>query len=296
MLFGVVVAVFLLMNVLPGDPTDVILGREGGGSTQDAREELRRRLGFDRPLHVRFLVNLKQILRGDLGRSILTNQPVAELIGTQLPYTIALAIPSIAVAVLLGVPAGVLAAVKANTPTDLLVTGLTFLILSTPSFVLALLLIMLFSYRLMWFPVVPTGNLAVETVLPTIALGLPAAAAIARVAKSAMLDVLGESYVNTAKSKGLAQVTVIVKHALRNALISITTLVGFYLGYLVTGTVIVETVFARRGIGRVVLKAILERDFATLQAVILLGAVAFILINLFVDLAYAWLDPRISYE
>ena len=296
MLFGVVTAVFLLINVLPGDPTDVILGREGGGSTREAREELRRRFGFDRPLHVRYLANVGQLLRGDLGRSILTNQPVAELLATQLPYTVTLAVPSIMMAIAIGVPVGVVAAVKANSPTDVILTGLTFLILSIPSFVLGLVLIMVFSYQLGWFSVVTTGDLVVEAILPSVALGLPAAAAIARVGRSAMLDVLGEGYVNTAKAKGLSNVSVVGKHALRNALISITTLVGFYLGYLVTGTVIVETVFARRGIGRVVIRAILDRDVTTLQAVILLGAIAFILINLLVDVAYAWLDPRISYE
>jgi peptide/nickel transport system permease protein len=295
-LVGVVCAAFLLMNVLPGDPTDVILGKEGGGSTQETRDALRRRLGFDRPLHVRFLENLERFLHGDLGRSLLTNQPVTELIGTQLPHTLALALPSLAIAILVGVPAGVIAAARANSLLDMVLTGIGFLALSTPSFVFGLVLIMVFSYQLRWFSVIPTGNMVVETILPSLALGLPAAAAIARVARSAMLDVLGEGYITTAKAKGLANARVVTKHALRNALISIATLVGVYLGYLLTGTVIIETVFARRGIGRVVIKAILERDLPTLQAVILFGAVAFIVINLCVDIAYAWLDPRISYE
>jgi peptide/nickel transport system permease protein len=295
-LIGVVCAVFLLMNVLPGDPTDVILGKEGGGATQETRDALRRRLGLDRPLHVRFVSNLQQFLRGDLGRSLLTNQPVTELIGTQLPHTLALALPSLGIAILMGVPAGVIAATRVNSLVDTALTGIGFLVLSTPSFVLGLLLIMVFSYWLGWFSIIPTGNMVRETILPSLALGIPAAAAIARVARSAMLDVLGEGYITTAKAKGLPAPRIVTKHALRNALISITTLAGVYFGYLLTGTVIIETVFARRGIGRVVIKAILERDFPTLQAVVLFGAVAFILINLCVDIAYAWLDPRISYE
>lgn len=293
-LLGVVTAVFILMNVLPGDPTDVLLQSMGGGDVY-IKGQLRKRLGLDRPLYVRYVDNLAELTRGDLGHSIVTNEKVANLVRTQFPGTLQLAIASIILATVAGILTGVLASVAANSWFDATLMSSASLLISAPSFLIGLVLIMIFSYWLKWVPVISTGLSAAALVLPTLALGLPAAAAIARVARSAMLDVLGAGYIATAKAKGLHRRAIYGKHALRNALVSTMNLVGVYFGYLVTGTVVVETVFARRGLGRMVIDGILQRDFPTVQAVILLGAVAFMLINLAVDVVCAWLDPRISY-
>lgn len=295
LLFATILSVFFIMEVLPGDPVDVILGREGGATDLAAREDLRRRLGLDRPMAVRLADMIRRTAQGDLGRSLWSNQPVSELVASQAGHTMALAGAGILLAVAIGVPIGIVAAVKANSLVDLGLMGGILVLFSMPSFLLGVLLILVFSYWLGWVPVVRTGRL-VDLLLPSLALGLPAAGAIARVTRSAMVEVLQEAYIVTARAKGLAERAVPLKHALRNALIPVITLVGFYLGYLITGTVIVETVFARPGVGRVVIEAILRRDFPVVQAVVLLGAVAFIFINLALDVAYAWLDPRISYR
>ncbi len=294
-MFGVATIIFFLMNVLPGDPTDVLLANMGGGSTLATKGFLRQRLGLDRPLYSRFADNLGSLAHGDLGSSIITGQRVAELLGSQISDTVELATVAIVAATLAGLLVGVAAAVKANSRLDAAVMGLTYVAISVPSFLLGLLLLMLFSYDLGWTPIISSGGSAAALVLPAAALAVPAAASIARVTRSAMLDVIVEPYISTAKAKGLTSRTVFGKHALRNALISTTTLVGLYFGYLITGTVVVETVFARRGIGRVLIGAILQRDFPVVQAVVLLGALAFIVVNLLVDVLNTWLDPRISY-
>lgn len=299
---GVLLAVFLLIRLVPGDVVTQLIGLEATISPKRV-EELRRLFGLDRPLPVQFAEYLSSIARGDLGKSLRTGLPVGPELARRFPITIQLAVMGVFIALLIGLPAGVLAAIKRGRAGDYAVTGFVLVGLSVPSFWLAVLLILLFALRLGWLP--PTGyvspgeDLAASLrhmLLPAVSLGLVLAAAITRIVRSSLLEVLGRHYVRTARAKGLPERRVLLRHALRNALIPVLTVIGLQFGTLLGGTVIIEQIFALPGIGRYALEGINLRDYPVIQGAVLSIALAFVLVNLLVDLAYGVIDPRIRYE
>ncbi len=292
-LLGISVAVFLMMHLVPGDPAKMMLGELA--VQKEAVENLRRQLGLDQSIPVQYWRFLKGALHGDLGRSILENQPVARMIWQSLPSTIELTLAGLGIAVLLGGVLGVTAAVKQNTWVDNASMVLALWGVSMPSFWLGLLLIFLFSLNLHWLPA--TGQGGIERLLmPAFTLGYVASAVIARLVRSSMLEVLRQDYVRTARAKGLADRLVIYRHALKNALIPVVTVLGLQFGALLGGAVVIETVFSRPGIGRLAVTSILSKDFQVTQGTVLMSAVFYTLVNIMVDISYAVLDPRIRYD
>lgn len=291
-LLGVSIAVFAMLRLLPGDPAQIMLAESGASAERVAA--LRQQLGLDDPLPVQYGRFLMGALRGDLGRSILSNRPVTQEIAGQLPSTIELTLAAMAVAIGIGVPLGLLAATHHNGPLDLGAMALALGGVSMPSFWLGVLLILLFSLRLGWLPATGQGGIE-RLILPAFTLGFGAAAIIARLVRSSVLEVLRHEYVTTARAKGLSPRVVLLRHALKNALIPVVTIVGLQFGALLAGTVVIETVFSRPGVGRMVVNAILIKDFPVAQGAILIIATTYVLANLIVDLLYAWLDPRVRY-
>lgn len=300
-LLGVLTLSFLMIRLAPGDPAELLLG-DYAGINGELLEQLRRRLGLDRPLHEQYLRYLTSVLSGDLGMSFRTNRPVFSEITSQLPFTLMLTGAGMFFALILGVPTGIISALRRNTWLDYLTTTFAMLWVSSPSFWFAVLLIYFFSYQLGWFPVFGAGDLgdwrslALHLVLPAVAVGARSAALITRISRSAMLDVLSLDYVRTARAKGLAERRIVIKHALRNAAIPIITIVGLDVAYLLSGTVIIETVFSRPGLGKMVIDAVYARDYSAVQGGIIVFAVFVLLVNLLVDLSYSFVDPRIRYE
>lgn len=291
--FGVVVIVFVLLRILPGDPVD-IMATNMAMSAEDM-ERLREQLGLNDPLPVQFATYVGDLLRGDFGRSFFSNRPVAEQLLQQMPATIALTCAAVLVAIVIGFPLGVLAAVRRNTWVDRAAMLTALLGVSMPSFWTSILLIWLFGVTLRWLPIAGSDSLR-HLVLPALALGLGTAAIIARLVRSSMLEVLGQDYITTARAKGLADRMVVFRHALRNALIPVITIIGLQVSTLLGGAVVVETIFSRRGVGTLIVRAVLERDFPVVQASIFLIAFTYILVNLFTDILYAYVDPRIRYQ
>ncbi|GAB4432545.1 MAG: ABC transporter permease [Chloroflexi bacterium OHK40] len=289
----VTVLVFLMLHLIPGDPAEIFLGENF--STPELLAQVRADMGLDRPLHVQYLSYLGGVLQGDFGRSLNNNRPVLDEIAARLPTTIELTVAAMAVGVLLGFSLGIISALGHNTWVDTLAMALALLGVSMPIFWMSLLLIFFFSVRLNWFPALSTGGLQ-GLVLPALALGLLSSSTLARMVRSSMLDVLNQDYVRTARSKGLRERTVVLRHALKNALIPTITVLGLQFGQLLGGAVITETIFARQGIGRLYVESILRKDFTMVQGLTLLIAIAYVLINLAVDVAYAAVDPRIQYE
>ncbi len=292
-LLGISVLVFLMMHIVPGDPARMMLGELA--VQQDAIANLRHQLGLDQPIPVQYWRFLTGALHGDLGRSILENQPVARMIWQSLPSTAELTLAGLGIAVLLGGALGILAAVRQNTWVDTASMVLALWGVSMPTFWMGLLLIFLFSLKLGWLPATGQGGL-IRLIMPAFTLGYVAAAVIARLVRSSMLEVLRQDYVRTAQAKGLAPRLVIYRHALRNALIPVITVLGLQFGALLGGSVIIETVFSRPGIGRLAVTSILSKDFQVTQGTVLMSAVFYTLVNIMVDLAYALADPRIRYD
>lgn len=290
---GVSVAVFLMLHLVPGDPISVMFADSALPPEQIAM--MRKQLGLDDPLPVQYARFVGRALQGDLGRSIRSNRPVLQEILNQLPSTIQLTIAAMGVAVLVGMTLGCLAALGRNTWLDLLSMAIALLGVSMPSFWLGLMLIFLFSVALGWLPATGEGGLE-RLIMPALALGMFAAAVIARLTRSSMLEVLGQEYVRTARAKGLRERVVVIRHALSNALIPVVTMVGLQAGILLSGAVVIETVFSRQGLGRLIVNGILAKDFPMVQGAVLFTALMYVLVNLLVDLAYAWIDPRIHYE
>jgi peptide/nickel transport system permease protein len=295
----VAVIVFLLLHLAPGDPATLIAG---DFATAEDIARIGKQLGLDRPLPIQFVGWVGQILRGELGTSIFSQLPVSRLIRQRLEPTLVLSVTTLVIAVVLAVPAGVLAAWRARTWVDRVVMGLSVCGLSVPVFVLGYLLIYFFAIRLGWLPVQGYVSLAQglwpclrSIVLPSLALGSIYMALIARITRASLLEVLEEDYVRTAHAKGLSTLTVVVTHALRNASIPIVTIIGVGLTLLIGGVVITESVFAIPGIGRLTVDAILRRDYPIIQAVILLSSGVYVMVNLVIDLVYTVLDPRIRY-
>jgi peptide/nickel transport system permease protein len=292
-LLGVSIAVFAMLRLLPGDPAQIMLAESGASADKVAA--LRKELGLDDPLPVQYWRFLSGALQGDLGRSIQSNRPVTQEIAGQLPSTIELTVAAMIVALGIGIPLGLLAATHHNGPLDFGSMAVALGGVSMPSFWLGVLLILLFSLKLGLLPATGQGGLE-RLILPAFTLGFGAAAIIARLVRSSVLEVLRHEYVTTARAKGLSPRVVLLRHALKNALIPVVTLVGLQFGALLAGTVVIETVFSRPGIGRMVVNAILVKDFPVVQGAILIIATTYVLANLLVDLLYAWLDPRVHYE
>lgn len=289
---GVTVAVFSMLHVVPGDPIQMMLGEFQ--TSPEQVERLQAQLHLDEPLPQQYGRFVLGAFQGDLGYSIRSKRSVTSEIADNLPSTLILTLSGLSVAVVVGVTLGVMAAVKHNTWADLAAMVVATLGISMPSFWLGLLLIFAFSLRLRWFPVTGDGGVA-HLVLPAVALGLGASAIIARLTRSTMLEVLRQDYIVTARAKGLRGSIVVLRHAMRNAMIPTVTILGLQFGQLLAGAVVIETVFGRPGIGRLIVSAILEKDFPVVQGIILFVAVAYVAINLLVDLIYATLDPRIRY-
>ncbi len=294
-LFGVSVLTFLMLHLVPGDPVAAMFIGQGGGAKAEQMETVREQLGLNDPLPVQYVTYMKNVFQGDLGRSIRTNEPVAAMITRNFPPTMQLTLASMGLAIVLGVTLGVIAAINRGKVVDNLVMLVALAGVSMPSFWLGLLLISLFSIWLGWFPIIG-GSGWRGLALPAFALGFAAAAIIARMVRSSLLEVLGENYIVTARAKGIGERLVIVRHALRNAAIPVLTIVGLQFGGLLAGAVVVEQVFSRQGIGRMLVSALQSRDFPVAQGGVLFVAVVYVLVNLGVDLLYGVVDPRISVD
>ncbi len=296
-LIGISVLVFAINYLIPGDPALIMAGSE---ASPEIVATLRQQWGLDQPVYVRYLAWLGNMLTGNLGDSYFSRQTVTQLVGNALPVTLELAILSLLVAVLIAVPTGIVSAVKAGSWFDLAAAALGFIGLSIPSFWLGIVLIYVFA---VYLQVLPAGGFTPisggiganlqSMILPSIALGTFASTQLMRYLRASLLDVLHADYIRTARAKGLREQTVLLAHAVRNALIPFTTVLGVQMGYLLGGTVIAESVFALPGIGRLVLTAVLNRDYQVATGIIFLIAASFVLINLAVDLLYPALDPRV---
>lgn len=298
-LLGAFALIFLIPRLSPGDPV-VLLMQEN--FTQTSYDAIRHQLGLDRPAPEQFVRSMLDFVRGDLGQSFYNRRPVAANIAAQLPHTLSLALAALLVAVCIGIPAGVFAATQRNRPGDYLTMVLALLALSAPSFWLGIVFIVTFSLGLGWLPSSGLGapgdllSTLSHLVLPALVLGLTSAGVLARLTRSSMLQVLSEDYVRTARAFGFGPRSVVYRHALRNALLPVVTLIGLQATRLLTGTVVIELVFARAGLGRTLVQAILTRDYPQIQGVLTLLVTVAILMNLLVDVLYGWIDPRIRYE
>jgi peptide/nickel transport system permease protein len=291
-LIGISLLLFFMLRMLPGDPAQVLAGQM---ATPEEIETIRTQLGLDRPIYVQYASFLSRLVRFDLGRSARTQNPVTEEIWARLPNTMLLAVVAITLACLFGIPAGIISAVRPYTWTDYLVTSSALFGISMPVFWLGLMLVIVFSIILKWLPAGGTGSWQ-HVVLPSITLAAFVVAFIARMTRSTMMEVLSQDYTTTARSKGLKEQVVVIKHAFRNALIPIITVVGLQFGLLLGGAVLTEMVFAWPGLGRLIVDSILARDYPVIQGAILVFALLYILVNLVVDVMYAFVDPRIRYD
>ena len=290
-LLAVTIIVFSILHLVPGDPVYIALGEM---ASQEAYDRMHTELGLDRPLVSQYFSFLGQLLRFDLGRSIIYREDVIKLLAAKLPNTLQLTVSALLLSYLLAVPLGILAAVKRNTIIDYLSMGLAIAGVSIPSFWLGFLLISVFSVHLHWFPIAGYGGIK-YLVLPAVTLGFGAAAQVARMTRSSLLEVINQDYIQTAKAKGLRYGIVIIKHALKNALIPIVTLLGLRIGWLIGGAVVIEIVFLRPGVGRMLVNAIYMRDFPVVQGVTLILAITVILGNLLADILYAVINPKVHY-
>ena len=295
-LFSVLTLVFVIVRIVPGDPAQVILGDQ---ASREAIEALHEKLGLNKPILVQYGEFLSGALRGDWGVSMVSGRPVMSEVLNVLPWTIELTLVSLALGVVIGVPLGVLAAVRRNRFFDYVARIASLVGLSFPAFVSAIILLFLFAIEVHWFPVISARSGSVEAwtqsiTLPAINLGLISAAYITRVTRSSMLEVLSEDYVRTARAKGVPAGLVVWRHALRNALIPIITVVGLYLSILIGNSVLTEIVFSRPGLGKLIVGALSQRDYTMLQGMMVLYTLAVVLVNLLVDLAYGVVDPRVK--
>jgi peptide/nickel transport system permease protein len=291
-LIGISLLLFFMLRMLPGDPAQVLAGQM---ATPQEIENIRRQLGLDRPIYEQYVTYLSRLARFDLGRSARTQNPVTEEIWARLPNTLLLAVVAITLACLLGIPAGIISAVRPYSWIDYLVTTSALFGMSMPVFWLGLMLVVVFSVILKWLPAGGTGSWQ-HVILPSVTLAAFVVAFISRMTRSAMLETLAQDYTTTARSKGLKERVVVIKHALKNAMIPIITVVGLQFGLLLGGAVLTETVFAWPGLGRLIVDSILARDYPVIQGAILIFGLLYIMVNLVVDLIYALVDPRIRYD
>jgi peptide/nickel transport system permease protein len=300
LVWGCATLVFFMVRLIPGDPVVQMLGPE---YTPEAAEAIRVKLGLDEPFHIQYLRWFGNVLTGDLGGSIATGETVVDIITTGLPKTLSLATLSFLIATAIAVPAGIVAALRRNTVFDYVASVVAFVGVSMPSFWFGILLILVFAVQLRWLPAIgyadPTEDGVVawleRLILPSLAIGAAYSAILMRFVRAGLLEVLSSDYVRTARAKGVREHAVVLRHAMRNALIPVVTVIGIQLALLLSGTVVVETVFSIRGIGRILVAAIFDRDYPIVQGVILLIAVIFVMANLLVDIVYTFLDPRIRY-
>ena len=298
-ILGLIAVIFILVRLMPGDPAVTMLGDY---ATEERVAALRAEMGLDKPWPVQFGVYIGQLLRGNLGESMRMQKEVSWLIGSFFPPTLILALSAMTIAVLVGVSSGIVAAFFHNTKFDYGTTMLAITAYSAPAFWLGLMALFVFGIKLRWFPITGSGSggTAVDVlrhlVLPAGALGLRQAALVSRMTRTSVLQTLQEDYVRTATAKGLRNSRVLVKHALRNALIPIVTVMGLTLGVLLGGTVVTEVVFSRPGLGKLLVTSVTTRDFQTLQGLVVVWGGIVILINLVIDLVYCWIDPRIRYR
>jgi ABC-type dipeptide/oligopeptide/nickel transport system permease component len=291
-LFGVLVVVFLLLYVAPGDPVQEMVGERADAATI---ARLRRELHLDEPLHKQFVLYASGVVRGDLGRSFITRRPIARDVAERFPKTLLLAGAAMVLAAASGIALGVLSARRPGGWIDRLALGGAYLGISFPVYWVGLLLVLLFAVTLRWLP--PSGYGGIRfLILPALALGMRSIAFLARVTRSAMLEVLGGDFVRTARAKGLAERTVVLRHGLRNALIPVITVLGLDFGYYLTGSILTETIFSWPGLGRYVVNAISRRDLPAIQGSVLFLSAVFVMVNLLTDVAYAKADPRVRYD
>ncbi|HEX7103081.1 MAG TPA: ABC transporter permease [Nitrolancea sp.] len=287
------VVVFLMLFLIPGDPAAIYIG--DNTSTPERLAEIRHQMGLDKPIYVQYVDFVWNALHGDLGRSLQTNRPVTTEIRSRLPNTIELAIAAMVLGTVFGLALGLISGLKQNSIFDTLSMIVALFGISIPVFWLALLLIMLFAVRLHWFPATSQPGLR-GLVLPAVSLALLSAATLARIVRASVLEVLHQEYLNTARAKGISYAGVVFRHALPNAIIPVITVMGLQFGSLLSGAVITETVFARPGLGKLVVDSIQNKDLPVVQGVILVLAIIYIVMNLLVDLSYAVVDPRIRYD
>ncbi|HEY8541820.1 MAG TPA: ABC transporter permease [Pseudothermotoga sp.] len=299
-LFFVILTVFLIMKMIPGDPAMVLLGPQAR-SEDIAR--FRQQLGLDKPVLIQFAIYLKRVLTGDLGNSLIYRQNVLSLILERLPTTITLSLCALLIAIVIGIPSGILAAMKHNSFVDLFVTVLALIGISIPIFWFGMVLIIVFSLQLGWLPAVGLGNptkglwdVISHFILPSFALGILSTGTIARFTRSSMLEVLNQDYIRTAYAKGLKRNLILYRHALKNALIPVITVIGLQLGNLLAGAVLTETVFALPGLGKLMVDGIFRRDYMLVQGEVLFIAIMYIFVNLIVDITYALINPKIRHS
>jgi peptide/nickel transport system permease protein len=300
LIWGCATLVFFVIRFIPGDPVVQMLGPE---YTPEAAEAMRAKLGLDEPLAVQYGKWMGDLLRGDLGSSIATNETVTAAIASGLPKTLSLALFAFVFGLAIAIPTGIVAALRRNTWIDYLASVIAFIGVSMPGFWLGILLILIFSVRLGWLPAIGYSEIGRDgfqawferLILPGIAIGAAYGAIVMRFVRAGLLETMSSDYIRTARAKGAAERRVVFAHALRNALIPVVTVIGIQLALLLSGTVAVETVFSIRGIGRILVGAIFDRDYPMVQGIVLLIAVIFVLANLVVDILYTALDPRIRY-
>ena len=290
-LIGVSILVFLLMHITPGDPAILMLGER---APEEQLENLRESMGLNEPLPIQYINWIGRVLRGDMGRSLRSRRQVTREIWQRLPNTLSLGFAAAFLAIVVGIPIGVISAVRPNSWMDNIFTGITFAAVGMPVFWTGIMLILIFSVYLRWLPSSGLQWDIRNFILPTIALASVTTATITRITRSSMLDVLKEDYVRTARSKGISERMVVYKHALRNALIPVVTIMGLQFGRLLAGAVLTETVFAWPGMGRLIVDSIRTNDFPLVQGSILVFALSYALANTFVDFTYAYLDPRLQ--
>ena len=292
-LLGVSLVVFSMLHVVPGDPVLIML--QGSQATAEQVTTLRHQLGLDQPFLVQYGQYFWNLLHGDLGTSYRTRMPVLDLILSQFGSTLRLTFAALALAVGLGLSLGIVAAYNRDTGVDSVSMGIALFGVSVPNYLLALILILVFSVRLRWFPATGQGGWK-RLVLPTIAMGWGYAAIIARLVRQNLVEVWHQDYILSARAKGLNERAILLRHALKNSLIPTVTIIGLQFGHMMASAVVIETVFARQGIGRLVVQAISAKDFPLIQGLVLFTALAYVLANILVDISYSYLDPRIRYE
>lgn len=292
-LIGVSILTFLMMHMLPGDPIDFMFAQsQGEPPSEEQVQELRRQLGLDEPLYTQYFIYMRDAAQGDLGSSIFLRRDVTEIIADNVRYTFELTVASLVFAMALGLLLGIIAAARRGTWVDSLTMVISLFGLSMPYFWLAILLVLLFSIQVDLFPATGQGG-PKYLVLPSIALGITSAGTIARLVRSSMLEVLGQEYIVTARAKGLRESRVLMRHALRNAIIPALTIAGLQFGQLMGGAVVTETIFQRKGLGAILVDAILSHDFKLVQGLLLFIAASYIIVNFIIDLSYAVIDPRV---
>jgi peptide/nickel transport system permease protein len=291
---GVTLIIFVIMELTPGDPILNVYGIQPTGD-QSYIAELRDKLGLDDPIYVQYSKFLWRLIQGDLGRSIASNKPVLSLISEALPNTLVLILSAVTIATLIGIPIGVISAVRQGTRIDHTIRVASIFAVSMPDFWLALVLMLVFSYYLGLTPIAGHGTV-LHLILPSSTLGIGMSGVIVRLTRSNLLEIMRQDFITAAYARGLSRTKVIWRHALRNALIPIVTVLGLQLGFLIAGAFFVEWVFGWPGIGRLTVQAITQRDYPVVLGALLVTSSAYVLINLIVDIIYAYIDPRVQYE